>query len=220
LDKNDSKKHWIIMAIILYLPFLLELFSYPLFMKIQPLWLATALFFILYAYLFYGIAIFIYTKWRKTISQPLVWKPTSFKWVVIALVVGILFRRLEMFAIGDSQVPMLIIEIKGYLQYEPLWMGIAAYLLQFVYYLFEFTLTACIVDCAQKAAEKLNLHGFVPWGGIFLGVTWGLEHTLTQNSILVGLACLILSVIMGMVCILSGKKPIYAFLVIAAAYLL
>ena len=220
MDKNITKKHWIIMAIILYLPFLLENFSYPLFMKIQPLWLSTILFFILYTYLFYGTAIFVYTKWRKTIGNPLVWKTRSLKWVFIALSVGILFRRLEMFILGESQIPMLVREMKGYLQYKPLWIGAAGYLLQFIYYLFEFTLTACIVDCAQKAAEKVNLHRLVPWGGFFLGLTWGIQHTFTQSSFLVGLACFFLSVTMGVVYVFSDKKPIYVFLVIAAAYLL
>ena len=220
---NKEKRNWCLMAIFLYLPFFIEFFAYPLFQKIQPEWLGIALFMIIYTYLFYGAAIVVYHKWSKRTDEPVTWKlkhPKA-KTVIIALLVGIVFRRLEFFMFGESQTPMLITEFIGYTKNAPvLWMGIIGYLLQEIYYIFEFTLAACIVDCAQKAFEKFGWSRRIPWGGLFLGLTWGLGHIITKNDVATGVWCLLLSLVIGSVYTYLKRTPTTAWLTIAAAYLL
>jgi hypothetical protein len=212
------------MTVLLYLPLFIELFAYPLFEKIQPEWLSVLLFFVCYTYVFYGAAIFVYHRWRKRIGQPVNWKPeaSEIKTLLVALAAGIIFRRLQLFIFQASQTPMIIMESIGYIKNTPyLWMGIAGFLLQEIYYIFEFTLAACIVDCAQRAGENIFRNSKkIPWGGIFLGLTWGLQHTITKNDWLVGISSLLLSLLMGCMYTYSRKKPNAAWVTIAAAYLL
>ncbi len=218
---NIKSEKWIFHSLLLYTPFLIEFLAHPLFMKIQPLWLASALFFICYTYLFYGAAIFIHSKWRKSVKQTIDWKisATDLKPMFLALLVGILFSRVSDFMLNKSQTPMIIAESFGfYFKMQPLWMGIVGYLLQFTYYMFEFTLVSIIIDCSQKAAQSMGWFSKIPWGGIFLGLTWCLGHSITKGQFAIGLSSFALSLIAGITYLLLGRKPIYAWIVVAAVY--
>lgn len=220
---DSEKRKWCFQSIFLFLPFLIEQAVYPLFMKVEPQWLSIALFIICYTYVFYGLAIIVHIRWRKKIGDPIIRKQEKLNWkaIIIVLIIGVVFRRLESLVLGASQLPMLISEIIGYIKnLSPLWMGIAGLVLRELYYVFEFTLVTCIVDCAQKTGEKLGWSSRIPWGGIFLGLTWGLIHIISKGSIETGIACLLLSLVVGSVYLYFGKKPAYAWLCVAAAYLL
>ena len=217
------KKQWCFLSVLLYLPFFIEYMAYPLFMKIEPQWLAIAMFFILYTYLFYGLAIIFYHRWRRKNDKPIVWKLEKKDWkiAVIALLVGIVSRHFEYFILGESQIPMIIHEFSGYIRETPvLWMGIAGWALQLIYYFFEFTLVSCIVDCAQTACEELGWSIHIPWGGIFLGLTWGFGHFFTKNNLAYGISSLILGIIVGCVYLFLRRKPMNSWIAIAAHYLL
>ena len=58
---------------------------------------------------------------------------------------------------------------------------------QYIYYFFETILFILILVFGQKACEAWFKNKNIPYGGVVLGLTWGLAHILTQGSLSVGL---------------------------------
>lgn len=221
VDHQDSRP-WIRYAFLLYLPFLVEFLAYPLFMKIQPSWLGGMLFFLLYTYPAYGVGIYAYRTWRKRIGDPISFGFHTTHWmpVMISALLAIVYRRCELLITGHSLLPMLYTESTAYLSWSPVYMGAGALMLQWVYYALEFSLAACIIDCAQHAMEKRGACKKIPWGGLFLGLTWGIGHAITKGNAVAGAASFVLSLLIGTLYVLFEKKPIIPLIAIACAYLL
>ena len=90
--------------------------------------------------------------------------------------------------------------------------------MQYVYYIFEFTVVAFMVDCAQKTSIKFGWTQKIPWGGIFIAITWGFGHYFSKGTLLDGFSSMALCIFIGLAYMLPGKKPIYAWLAVAAGY--
>ncbi len=58
---------------------------------------------------------------------------------------------------------------------------------QYIYYLAEGFLISLVIVYGQKAFEKWFKNDKIPYGGIVLGLIWGLFHILTKGSVLVGI---------------------------------
>lgn len=94
------------------------------------------------------------------------------------------------------------------------------FIFQYIYYFFEVMLMMLIIGLGQQAGEKWFQNANVPWGGILLGLTWGLGHSITKMDITMGISCLIFGVIYGIIYLLLHKKfvPSYFFILLAFVF--
>lgn len=101
-------------------------------------------------------------------------------------------------------------------------LGPLKFCFQYLYYLFESLLMILTITLAQKYFDG-KLHGkfarYLPSGGIFLGLTWGLMHTFSKGSLLVGLECLITALLYGAAYLAVKKDWRYAYPVIALMFM-
>lgn len=89
-------------------------------------------------------------------------------------------------------------------------LGVSKFIFQYVYYLFEIVLVVLMIAFGQRAGELLFKNTSIPWGGIFLGLTWGIAHSFTKNFS-TGIVLLFVSVLFGSVYILLRKNVFYAY---------
>ncbi len=87
--------------------------------------------------------------------------------------------------------------------------GWLKFIFQYIYYLFEVILVMLIIVFGQKAGEMQFKNHKVPWGGILVGLTWGLVHMLTKGDLMIGLTACLAGILYG-VTYLALKKNIYA----------
>lgn len=97
-------------------------------------------------------------------------------------------------------------------------LGVVKYLFQFVYYLFESALIVLSIAFGQKFGELTFKSYKVPWGGIFLALTWGLIHILIQ-SFDTGLYTVFLSLVFGSIYITLRKNIKYSYILIALLFI-
>jgi len=77
-------------------------------------------------------------------------------------------------------------------------------LFQNLYYLMEFIMVVMMVAFFQRAGELWSNISWFPWGGIGLGLTWGLIHLVTNPQGALGV--IVWSLILGILFILSKKN--------------
>lgn len=65
--------------------------------------------------------------------------------------------------------------------------GMLKFIFQYIYYVFETALFTLILVYGQKAFELWFKKKSIPYGGIILGLTWGLAHVFTKGSLSIGL---------------------------------
>lgn len=65
--------------------------------------------------------------------------------------------------------------------------GPLLFVFQYIYYLAEGFLISLIIVFGQKACEKWFHNEKLPYGGVILGLTWGLVHISTKGSLQIGL---------------------------------
>lgn len=97
---------------------------------------------------------------------------------------------------------------------------LSRFIFQYIYYVFEVFLIFSVVAYGQKAGEMWFGSSKVPWGGILAGLTWGLVHSLTKGSILVGLEALVAGVLYGCIYLLIKKRAVYAYPLLLLAFAL
>lgn len=76
-------------------------------------------------------------------------------------------------------------ELKIYHEFKK--MDLLAFTFQHIYYLVETILFTLIIVFGQIAMEKWFKRTNIPFGGILVGLTWGLAHWLTKGSLVIGL---------------------------------
>lgn len=97
--------------------------------------------------------------------------------------------------------------------------GIVTFIFQNIYYLFEAALILLTIAFGQKFGEMLLKRGGLPYGGIFLALTWGLIHILLQGSE-TGVYAFFMSILYGLVYILLKKNIRYSYMMIAIVFIL
>ena len=142
-----------------------------------------------------------------TMSQHIIhWMITTLGWVFLGVVVIHIGKRTTGFDIWERGKKMALWQylaivvcfvvniISKYLEWDGFkvvkeWnsRGPLLFVFQYIYYLAEGFLISLIIVYGQKAFEKWFHNEKIPYGGIVLGLTWGLAHILTKNSVGVGL---------------------------------
>jgi hypothetical protein len=83
--------------------------------------------------------------------------------------------------------------------------GTLKFVFQYIYYFFETFLFSLIIIFGQKAFEIWFKKKNVPYGGIVLGLTWGLGHILSKGSITIGLLTALSGFLFGAAYLIVGR---------------
>lgn len=75
--------------------------------------------------------------------------------------------------------------------------GTLLFIFQYIYYMFETLLFTLILVFAQLAFETWFKNRTIPYGGIVMGLTWGLGHIFTKGSLLIGLEGVAIGLLFG-----------------------
>lgn len=97
--------------------------------------------------------------------------------------------------------------------------GLIKFIFQNIYYLFESGLILLTIAFGQKFGEMITKKENLPWGGLFLAMTWGLVHILLQD-VNTGVYTFIMSILYGAVYLLLNKNIKYAYIFIAIMFIL
>lgn len=86
---------------------------------------------------------------------------------------------------------------------------------QILYYAFEMLLVFIMIIMFQRWGEKLFKYEYFPYGSVFLMLTWGIIHFVSNPTGALGVV--IWALIPGVVYIASGKRflPVYISLIVA-----
>lgn len=103
---------------------------------------------------------------------------------------------------------------------EFLYYGWLQFIFQYIYYLFETILVVLIITFAQKAGEIWLRKDKIPWGGIFVGLTWGLLHIVTEFQLYAGLLAFLEGLLFGAAYLASRKDLRIAYPLIFLMFVL
>ncbi len=98
-------------------------------------------------------------------------------------------------------------------------LGVLAFILQYIYYAFEALLILLSIVFGQKAGEILFIKVNIPWGGLFLALTWGLVHIFT-GTVISGLFSMVCAIIFGTTFLLLKNNIRYAYPIIFFMFIL
>ena len=134
---------------------------------------------------------------------------STFSKKIIAVCISIIFIILKMFFYNQYE-PKFITEFINFHQSSG-FVGVIGAILQHMYYFAEMVLCCYILRLFQKSGELIFKCRNFPYGGIVLGIFWGLIIHIISQGILVGIYMMILSCVWGVIYIVSGRdnKIIY-----------
>lgn len=98
--------------------------------------------------------------------------------------------------------------------------GALLFIFQYIYYIAEGFLISLVIVYGQKACENWFKKENIPYGGIVLGLTWGLGHILTKGSIIIGLLSAVAGILFGTVYLLVNRDYKKAFSIITLLFML
>ena len=99
-------------------------------------------------------------------------------------------------------------------------LGILKFIFQHLYYLAEVVLFTLIIVFGQHSLEQLFRKKNVPYGGIIVGLTWGLAHWFTKGSIWIGLEGLVLGFLFGAIYLFLGRDFKKTYIVLALTFVI
>lgn len=99
-------------------------------------------------------------------------------------------------------------------------LGVLKFTFQHLYYLAEVVLFTLIIVFGQKALEKLFRKKEIPYGGIIVGLTWGLAHWFTKGSVWIGLEGLVIGFLFGAIYLFLGRDCKKTYIVLALAFII
>lgn len=99
-------------------------------------------------------------------------------------------------------------------------LGILKFVFQHLYYLAEVILFMLIIVFGQKGFENLFSASNIPYGGILVGLTWGLAHWVTKGSIWIGLGGTLLGFLFGTIYLFLGRDLKKTYLVLALTFII
>ena len=134
-----------------------------------------------------------------------------------AIAIAVTFIILKM-VIQKQETPKYISEFSNFISASGV-IGVIGATLQHLYYFAEMVLCSYVLRVFQKAGENLFGNKYVPYGGIVLGVLWGLiVHTISKD-ISVGLYMLVLSIVWGMIYLVSGRKRWLTYILMTVMFI-
>lgn len=98
--------------------------------------------------------------------------------------------------------------------------GMLKFIFQYIYYVFETALFTLILVYGQKAFELWFKKKSIPYGGIILGLTWGLAHVFTKGSLSIGLLSALGGFTYGIVYLLVNRDIKKTFPIIFIMFIL
>ena len=107
---------------------------------------------------------------------------------------------------------------KPILEYKRL--GILLFVFQYIYYIAEAFLISLVIVYAQKACETWFNNDKIPFGGIILGLTWGMAHTISKGSLLIGILSALGGFLFGAAYVFVNKDYKKAFPIIVLLFIL
>ena len=84
---------------------------------------------------------------------------------------------------------------KPLLEYNEL--GVGVFLFQYIYYAAEGFLISLVIVYAQMAGERWFKSENLPYGGILLGLTWGIAHIVSKGSVMTGILAALGGILYG-----------------------
>lgn len=99
-------------------------------------------------------------------------------------------------------------------------LGILKFIFQHLYYLAEVVLFTLIIVFGQNALELFFRKKNIPYGGIIVGLTWGLAHWFSKGSIWIGLEGLVLGFLFGAIYLFLGRDFKKTYIVLALAFII
>ncbi len=155
----------------------------------------------------------IITKLGKKTTNFDIWKNTNKKvklWQVVAIILCFVINIAVKYI--DWNGFKVIREFQS--------RGALLFIFQYIYYIAEGFLISLVIVYGQKACEMWFKKENIPYGGIVLGLTWGLGHILSKGSIIVGLLCAIAGVLFGAVYLFVNRDYKKAFPIIILLFIL
>jgi hypothetical protein len=157
------------------------------------------------------MAVYLYRTAKKDNDFDLLKeKNPMMKWQYVAVVISLLYSTAISYLSWDGFKVLIEFERKGPLQFT----------FQYIYYAFEAVLILLIIVFAQKAFEEWIGNTKVPYGGVICGVTWGLVHMFTKQSILIGLEGLLLGFVLGAAYLFVNRDIKKAYVVVFLMFIL
>ena len=158
------------------------------------------------------IGLFIIKIGKKTTNFD-IWQETQKKmklWQIVAIVLCFVINIVVKYI--DWNGFKVIQEFKA--------RGILLFIFQYMYYIVEVFLISLIIVYGQKACETWFKKENIPYGGIILGLTWGLGHILSKGSIIIGLLSAVAGILFGAVYLLVNRDYKKAFPIITLLFML
>ena len=155
---------------------------------------------------FFVFSISLYTAVPLLVERryPIESQKSSMKSGCLAVAIAVTFIILKM-VLQKQETPKFISEYLNFIKTSGV-IGVIGATLQHLYYFAEIVLCSYVLRVFQKAGENLFGNKYVPYGGIVLGVLWGLiVHTISKD-ISVGLYMLVMSLIWGAIYLVSKKN--------------
>lgn len=97
--------------------------------------------------------------------------------------------------------------------------GLVKFIFQNIYYLFEAALIVLTIIFGQRFGEVITKKVNLPWGGLFLAMTWGLVHILLQG-LHTGIYTFIMAIFYGIVYVALNKNTKYSYILITLMFIL
>lgn len=99
-------------------------------------------------------------------------------------------------------------------------LGWLKFIFQYLYYIAESFLISLVLVFGQKAFETWFKNDKIPYGGILLGLTWGLMHILSKGSVLTGIMTCLAGFLFGNVYHLVNKDYKKTFIIVTILFML
>lgn len=211
--KKGSKE--LILGILMFCLFIPEFILYFLVGRetILKSYVAVLLFFI-FTILLYTLIPMLIEKRHSIIVN----NKSTFSNKLFAICLSIAFIILKMFFYNQYQ-PKIISEFINFYQSSG-FVGLIGATLQHMYYFAEMILCCIILRLFQKAGESIFNYKNIPYGGIVLGVFWGLIiHSISQ-SFSVGIYMMVLSVFWGIIYLISGKDKNTTYIIMTLMFII
>ena len=182
-----------------------------------------------------GIDINSFTPFQNIVH----WLITTTAWIIAGLVVTFIGKRTTGFDIWETKAKLkawqyaaialcFIVNIAAtYLDWggfkillELKANGTVLFIFQYIYYIAEGFLMSLVIVFAQKACEIWFKNEKIPFGGIILGLTWGLGHIFTKGSIMIGIMSAFGGFLFGTVYLFVNKDYRKALPIITLLFML
>lgn len=135
--------------------------------------------------------------------------------LIISIIISIIFSKIIS---GEIKMKIFLEKIGFEKMYGKTW-SVPLITFQIFYYFSELFLVSIIFFVFQKIGEEITSLTFLPWGGIFIGIYWGLAHFLTGHA-KAAFPLFIFSILIGFITLLGNKNFFILYLSLIFLYIL